>query len=179
MQESYAYGAKKTLVLCFDGTGNKFSGTPADSNIVKIYSLLDREDPLQCHYYQPGIGTYVETSSLARKSRFGRIKSAYTKAKDQAVGSSFAEHVMSGYKFLMRYYNAGDDIFFFGFSRGAYTARFLAQMLDYIGLLSTGNEEMLRFAWKTFARWMMRTEDDDDAKKKKREVRFKLSFVRC
>jgi uncharacterized protein (DUF2235 family) len=45
----------------------------------------------------------------------------------------------------MRYYNDGDAIYFFGFSRGAYTARFLAQMLDYVGLLSAGNEEMLRF----------------------------------
>lgn len=45
----------------------------------------------------------------------------------------------------MRYYNDGDAIYFFGFSRGSYTARFLAQMIDYIGLLSAGNEEMLRF----------------------------------
>ena len=48
----------------------------------------------------------------------------------------------------MRYYSPGDDIYFFGFSRGAYTARFLAEMLDYVGLLSAGNEELLRFAWK-------------------------------
>jgi len=53
----------------------------------------------------------------------------YIKAKDQAVGTSFGEHVMAGYKFLMRYYASGDHIYFFGFSRGAYTARFLAQML--------------------------------------------------
>jgi len=66
-----------------------------------------------------------------------------------AVGTSFGEHVMAGYKyvtsrhilpsfavtfglprrFLMRCYNPGDAIYFFGFSRGAYTARFLAQML--------------------------------------------------
>jgi uncharacterized protein (DUF2235 family) len=43
---------------------------------------------------------------------------------------------MGGYKFLMRYYLPGDDIFLFGFSRGAYTARFLAEMLDHVGLLS-------------------------------------------
>lgn len=55
---------------------------------------------------------------------------------------------MGGYKFLMRYYNPGDDIYFFGFSRGAYTARFLAEMLDHVGLLSAGNEEMCHFAWK-------------------------------
>ena len=34
----------------------------------------------------------------------------------------------------MRYYIPGDDIYFFGFSRGAYTARFLAEMLDHIGI---------------------------------------------
>jgi uncharacterized protein (DUF2235 family) len=66
-------------------------------------------------YDQPGIGTYVEsTSMMSQKSRIGRIKSWYTKAKDQAVGTSFGEHVMAGYKFLMRYYTAGDDIYFFG-----------------------------------------------------------------
>jgi uncharacterized protein (DUF2235 family) len=65
----------------------------------------------------------------------------------------------------MRYYTPGDDIYFFGFSRGAYTARFLAEMLDHVGLLSVsrsvvmvisdrltltqaGNEEMCQFAWK-------------------------------
>lgn len=52
---------------------------------------------------------------------------------------------MAAYRFLMRYYNDGDKIYIFGFSRGAYTARSLAQLLDYIGLLSAGNEELLRF----------------------------------
>jgi uncharacterized protein (DUF2235 family) len=33
----------------------------------------------------------------------------------------------------MRYYNVGDEIYLFGFSRGAYTARFLAEMLDHVG----------------------------------------------
>lgn len=63
---------------------------------------------------------------------------------------------MAGYRFLMRYYQDGDDIYFFGFSRGAYIARFLAEMLDHVGLLSAGNEELVRFVWKTFARWQQR-----------------------
>lgn len=42
----------KKIILCFDGTGNKFSGTVADSNILKIYRMLDRGDPDQLHYYQ-------------------------------------------------------------------------------------------------------------------------------
>jgi uncharacterized protein (DUF2235 family) len=54
---------------------------------------------------------------------------------------------MGGYKFLMRYYNPGDDIYLFGFSRGAYTARFLAEMLDHVGLLSVSvtNTSIVRF----------------------------------
>ncbi len=115
----------KTFVLCFDGTGNKFSGTDADSNILKIYRMLDRDqmDQFFC-YYQPGIGTYVTSSSLEHTSFTARIASWYAKAKDSAVGTSFAEHVMGAYKFLMRFYSSsGDDLFLFGFSRGAYTAR--------------------------------------------------------
>lgn len=47
----------------------------------------------------------------------------------------------------MRYYANGDDIYIFGFSRGAYTARVLAEMIHDIGLLSRGNEEHVSFAW--------------------------------
>lgn len=113
----------KTFVLCFDGTGNKFLGTDADSNILKIYRMLNRDHGDQFHYYQPGIGTYVASSSLEHTSITTRLASWYAKAKDSAIGTSFAHHVMGGYKFLMRYYTPGDDIYFFGFSRGAYTAR--------------------------------------------------------
>lgn len=126
--------------------------------------MLDRSQRHQYHYYQPGIGTYVTTHSLSSKSHLERIKSSYKKAKDAALGSSFDEHVLGGYKFLMRYYAPGDSIYFFGFSRGSYTARFLAEMLDFIGLLQPGNEELVRFAWKTFAKWQQRksgTEQDD------------------
>ena len=47
-------GEPKTFVLCFDGTGNKFSGTDSDSNILKIYRMLDRSQGNHFHYYQPG-----------------------------------------------------------------------------------------------------------------------------
>ena len=51
---------------------------------------------------------------------------------------------MGAYRFLMQAYSVDEDIYFFGFSRGAYVARFLAEMLDHVGLLSSGNEEMAR-----------------------------------
>lgn len=160
----------KTFVLCFDGTGNKFAGTDSDSNILKIYRMLDRNEGNQFHYYQPGIGTYITSNSLSSSGTFSRVKSWYLKAKDSAVGSSFDQHVIGGYKFLMRYYSPGDEIYFFGFSRGAYIARFLSEMLDYVGLLTAGNEELVRFAWKTFSKWQQRSDSGDDYEKEKKEL---------
>ena len=42
----------RKLILCFDGTGNKFHGDESDSNILKIFRMLDRESDDQYHYYQ-------------------------------------------------------------------------------------------------------------------------------
>lgn len=40
----------RKLVLCFDGTGNKFQGDDSDSNILKIFRMLDRTASDQCKY---------------------------------------------------------------------------------------------------------------------------------
>ncbi|EQL00546.1 oxidoreductase, short chain dehydrogenase/reductase family [Ophiocordyceps sinensis CO18] len=180
----------RKLVLCFDGTGNKFHGDESDSNILKIFRMLDRTAGDQYHYYQPGIGTYVVSGSLTHSGFRARLKSWYTKAKDSAVGSSFDQHVVGGYRFLMRFYNPGDEIYMFGFSRGAYIARFLAEMLDHVGLLSHGNEEMVKFAWKAFAQWQSRRQSslseaaadhqlsDDEATEAARKTRKMYTYMK-
>jgi uncharacterized protein (DUF2235 family) len=89
---------RRKFVLCFDGTGNKFSGTDSDSNILKIFRMLDRTDHTQFHYYQPGIGTYVTSHTLSHTSTLSRFKSWYAKAKDSAIGTSFDQHVVGGYR---------------------------------------------------------------------------------
>ena len=55
----------------------------------------------------------------------------------------------------MRYYGTGDKIYIFGFSRGAFTARFVARMIAHVGLLSMGNEEMVPFAYKVYQDYEM------------------------
>jgi uncharacterized protein (DUF2235 family) len=40
----------RKIVLCFDGTGNKFHGDDSDSNILKIYRMLDRTASDQCEF---------------------------------------------------------------------------------------------------------------------------------
>ncbi|KAG6119921.1 hypothetical protein E4U13_007088 [Claviceps humidiphila] len=177
----------RKLILCFDGTGNKFHGNESDSNILKIFRMLDRSAGDQYHYYQPGIGTYVISDSLSHSGLRARMKSWYQKAKDSAIGSSFDQHVVGGYRFLMRFYQQGDEIYMFGFSRGAYIARFLAEMLDYIGLLCHGNEEMVKFAWKAFAQWQSRKpaannnnngSSHSDAIEEDREARRMYSYMK-
>ena len=81
----------------------------------------------------------------------------------------------------MRFYNPGDEIYMFGFSRGAYIARFLAEMLDHIGLLSHGNEEMVKFAWKAFAQWQCRAESvgsDEEVAAANAEKRKMFEFMK-
>ncbi|KAL4778666.1 hypothetical protein BJX76DRAFT_352428 [Aspergillus varians] len=169
---------KGRLVLCFDGTGNKFCANESDTNVVKIYEALDRKESNQYHYYQPGIGTFTTGSSGATFGPLGRVKQRFETILDQAIGTSFEYHVSKGYEFLMRYYKPGDYIYIFGFSRGAYTARFLAEMINSVGVLSKGNEEMIRFAFATFSESMKADGKEDDERREYRKA-FKSTFCRA
>ncbi|KAF6833174.1 short chain dehydrogenase reductase family [Colletotrichum plurivorum] len=184
-------GPRRKLILCFDGTGNKFRGDDSDSNILKIFRMLDSSANDQCKYRLDfarlsrrlanntasqiaGIGTYVVSDNLTHNGVRAKCKSWYQMAKDSAIGSSFDQHVVGGYRFLMRYYSPGDDIYMFGFSRGAYVARFLAEMLDFVGLLAHGNEEMVAFAWNSFSQWQSRRTNSTPEGKEDREKMYKF-----
>ncbi|KAG2353991.1 hypothetical protein BDR07DRAFT_1342129 [Suillus spraguei] len=134
----------RTLVLCFDGTGEQFSAD--NSNIVQLFSMLVKDDPaLQMVYYQAGIGTYtipeMATPMMAKVS----------KTIDMMIGNHLNAHVMGGYEFLMQNYEAGDKICIFGFSRGAYTARALAGMIYKVGLLPRCNHQQVPFAYHMYS----------------------------
>ena len=92
---------------------------------------------------------------------------------DQGLATTFDAHVIAGYRLLMRYYGPGDRIYIFGFSRGAFTARFLARMVSKVGLLSMGNEEMVPFAYKVYQDYEMQLPQAEDLIKK-----FKKTFCR-
>ncbi|PLN82614.1 hypothetical protein BDW42DRAFT_200364 [Aspergillus taichungensis] len=168
--ERAAIAESREFVLCFDGTGYKFRGDEADSNVLKIYRMLNRNDPRQFHYYQPGFGTY--TTSIWQASNLGqnRLKRWFSNMKDAAAGTTFDEHVIDGYRFLMRFYRPGDAIYIFGFSRGAYVARMLAEMLDHIGLLEAGNEGKVRYFWTTFSKWAKCTNSVDADQREKDDL---------
>ncbi|KAI6159255.1 hypothetical protein EDD17DRAFT_1613144 [Pisolithus thermaeus] len=152
---------RRTLVLCFDGTGDQFDTD--NSNIVQLCSMLKKDDPSQqMVYYQAGIGTYtipqIATPFYAKLS----------KTIDMMVGNNLNAHVMSGYEFLMQNYEAGDKICLFGFSRGAYTARALAGMLHKVGLLPRDNHQQVPFAYKMYSK--------DDQEGWEQSTAFKKAF---
>jgi len=153
----------RTLVLCFDGTSDAF--TSKNTNVVKLFSLLEKDDQTrQLCYYQSGIGTYTNPGIMSPIAKW------FAMMADEAVAWYLDHHVMGGYKFLMENYCEGDKICLFGFSRGAYTARALAAMLYRVGLISRGNDEQITFAYKMYAK---------TGKKSDNQARlFKATFAR-
>ncbi|KAJ6607609.1 hypothetical protein B0H10DRAFT_1921719 [Mycena sp. CBHHK59/15] len=151
----------RTLVLCFDGTGDQFDAD--NSNIVQLFSMLPKADRTkQMVYYQAGIGTYT-TPEIATP-----FMSKISKSVDEAIAWNLDAHVMGGYEFLMQNYTANDRICIFGFSRGAYTARSLAGMLHKVGLLPACNHQQIPFAYKMY------TSDDETGWKQSNA--FKKAF---
>ncbi|KAF8889443.1 hypothetical protein CPB84DRAFT_1448736 [Gymnopilus junonius] len=135
----------RTLVLCFDGTGDQFDSD--NSNIIEFFSMLKKDDPAkQLVYYQAGIGTYT-VPEIATP-----MMSKLSQTLDMAIAWNLDAHIMGGYEFLMQNYRAGDRICIFGFSRGAYTARCLAGMIHKVGLLPTSNTQQVPFAYKMYTR---------------------------
>ena len=108
----------KRLALFFDGTWNKPEN---NTNVWRLALMLaDRgEDGVpQEKFYDEGVGT--------------RFLDRFTGG---AFGYGLSGNVRLGYRWLMEHYNPGDEIFIFGFSRGAFTARSLAGVIARCGLL--------------------------------------------
>ncbi|TFK65485.1 hypothetical protein BDN72DRAFT_773295 [Pluteus cervinus] len=139
---------RRTLVMCFDGTGDQFDND--NSNVVQLVSLLKKSDRhKQRVYYQSGVGTY---ESPTANNPLTRKASKVCGIIDVMLAWDLDAHVMDGYSFLMENYTEGDKICIFGFSRGAYTARSLAGMIHKVGLLPAGNVQQVAFAYKMYKR---------------------------
>lgn len=119
----------KTIVVFCDGTGNEISQNI--SNVLKLYRMVRKtgKAAAQVAYYDPGVGT------LARPDPWKKIQQDATAILGLATGYGLDEHVLGAYRFLIDRYQEGDQIFLFGFSRGAHTVRILAGMIHKVGLL--------------------------------------------
>lgn len=115
----------RKIVIFADGTGNSF--TTQESNVWRLYSALDKTEKsgrtpieLQLARYIPGVGT--------SSNRVVRLI-------DGATGIGVPSNVRKLYRFLCWNWQPGDEIYLFGFSRGAFTVRTLAGMLRWQGLM--------------------------------------------
>jgi len=122
--------AMKNIVICCDGTGNEISENI--SNVLKLYRCLrktPRTEPQQLVFYDPGVGT------LARPDPWRKLVQDAWALLGHITGYGLDDNILAAYEFLVRNYEDGDNIFLFGFSRGAYTVRALAGFIHKVGLL--------------------------------------------
>lgn len=122
---------KRHIVICCDGTGNEISDNL--SNVLKLYRTLrktEKTHPNQLVFYDPGVGT------LERPDPFHRFKQNFNLVIGLAFGYGLDDNVLASYQFIVENHGEGDDIYLFGFSRGAYTVRVLAALIHKIGLIS-------------------------------------------
>ena len=121
----------KRLVVCADGTWNepeqKDRGRAAQTNVVKLAKAVlptDKSGVHQVLAYHEGVG---ENGGIIDHINGG------------AFGEGITRNIKDLYRFLCLNYADGDEVWLFGFSRGAYTARSLAGMIHNCGLLKREN----------------------------------------
>lgn len=132
----------RNLVLCCDGTSNEYGDK--NTNVMKLFSMLERDQAKQLCFYDPGVGT------LSAPAVFTKAAKVVTKGLGLAFGLGITQNIEDAYSFLMNYWEPGDRLFMFGFSRGAYTARAVAAMLHKVGLLDRGSPNLVPYASKIF-----------------------------
>ena len=121
----------KNIVVLSDGTGQD-GGKGHDSNIYKLYRMLEDRTEDQIVYYDQGLGT------------------DWRRISGNAFGVGFSKNVLQCYHFIFENYNAGDRIFLFGFSRGAATVRSLASFIHYFGILARSRTVLIGMAYKLY-----------------------------
>jgi hypothetical protein len=122
----------RQLIICCDGTNNNLTGGARDTNVTKLCDLLAPDANDQLLYYDPGVGNPGELPGASLTDNLSRI---YERLHGLAFGKGVYENIAEAYLFLMRHYRPGDQIFLFGFSRGAFTARSIGGLVTQFGLL--------------------------------------------
>ena len=119
----------KRLIYCLDGTTNKYDSA-YPTNVVMLHKSVmskDHNGVEQIAYYDTGVGT-----------EFGEL------VLGMAVGLGLMKNVLQAYQHLCENYKAGDQIFIFGFSRGAYTARSLGGLVRLCGIVDADRIQQIK-----------------------------------
>ena len=122
----------KRIVIACDGTWNRLDAL-RPTNVGKLAQAVlprDENGTAQIVLHLDGVGTGAGTVAITRRI-------------DQLAGGAFgigvSERIALAYRFLVLNYEPGDEIYIFGYSRGAYTARSLGGMVRRCGILERNN----------------------------------------
>lgn len=124
----------KRIVVCCDGTWQHPEKSPV-TNVVHTARAVLPEDAAGVHqivFYDWGLGS--EGSPV----------------REGAFGLGIDRNIQDAYRFLVHNYAPGDDIYLFGFSRGAYTVRSLAGLMRKAGLLRKRHAKHIRAAYALY-----------------------------
>jgi T6SS, Phospholipase effector Tle1-like, catalytic domain len=101
----------------------------ADTNVAKLHRYVEHaaKSDQESKYFK-GIGTQL---GKVRKYAYG------------ITGYGLTRNVEAGYRFIVDHYEPGDRIYLFGFSRGAFTARTLAGMCGFLGILEEKERDLI------------------------------------
>jgi uncharacterized protein (DUF2235 family) len=121
----------KNIVIFSDGTGQT-GGVGTNTNVYKIFNMIEDRTQRQIAYYDPGLGTDAKkiTGSIA--------------------GRGFSKNMLECYRFIFEHFEADDKIFLFGFSRGAATVRSLSGFLHLFGVLPQSRPELIKQAFRIY-----------------------------
>ena len=144
----------KNIILCADGTGNKGGYTP-DSNVYKMYNAIEIHDASVSQYtfYDNGVGTSTNK---------------YWRAITGAVGIGIKHNIIDLYSFLALHYKKGDQVYLFGFSRGAATIRGFCGFIKTVGLVNAeglSDEQLKAYAQDAFDAYESHKKDEEKAVK--------------
>lgn len=129
---------KKRIVICADGTWNRPEKDLSEdfpTNVLKLARAISpfAEDGIpQQVFYDWGIGSY------------------YSQMVGGATGKGLHKNIKDDYRYIVQNYSPGDEIFLFGFSRGAYTVRSLCGLINNCGILKRPDAALIEMAFKHY-----------------------------
>lgn len=127
----------KNIVVLSDGTG-KSGGGRKETNVHKLHRMVDKA-PNQESFYDPGVGGRAPWWQFGIPIALGVV-----------FGLGFSTNVQECYRFICRKYEPGDNIYLFGFSRGAATVRSLSALISLCGVLPPQRDDLIKEAYRIY-----------------------------
>lgn len=121
----------KNIVVFADGTGQE-GGRGNNTNVYDLFNVIEERTQRQISYYDKGLGT------------------GWRKVTGNISGAGISKNVKECYEFIFSNYDAGDQVYLIGFSRGAATVRTLAAFIHRFGILPQSRPELIDKAWSIY-----------------------------